>query len=121
MVQLRAESGGNGLQDLILSLQKNRKDLAEAIKILKKRGIAKAEAEKNYRIELQKEMLRLKADGVPVTGMSDLARGNELVANLKMKRDIAETLYDTAKQQIYYLKIEIGIIENMMAAERKGE
>ena len=45
-------------------------------------------------------MLRLRAEGVPVTIISDLCRGNEKIADLKLKRDIAETLYES-KYAVY--------------------
>ncbi len=108
------------MQDLMNSLNQNRKGLQKAIKIMKQRGIDKAKAEQEYRIALQQEMLRLKASGIAVTGIGDLARGETRVAGLKANRDISETLYETAKQQIYYLKIELSIAENLIKMEVKG-
>lgn len=108
------------MQDLLNELNLHRGNLNLAIKELKARGQAKAEAEKNYRVELAKEMLRLRAEGTPVTIISDLCRGNEKIATLKMKRDIAETLYDSAMQAIYNYKLNIDIIQNQINATHKG-
>ncbi|MBB6219012.1 hypothetical protein HNQ80_005190 [Anaerosolibacter carboniphilus] len=109
------------MQHLVIELDKQRKTLTSAIKILKQRGIDKAETEKKYRIAVAKEILRLRDESIPVTIISDLVRGNEEIADLKMKRDIAETMYESCLQKIYQTKLELGIIERQIEAERKGE
>ncbi|WMM26683.1 hypothetical protein RBU61_08390 [Tissierella sp. MB52-C2] len=109
------------MQDLQMELNKYRNDLSKAITIIKVRGKAKAIAERDYRVELAKEILRLRAEGMPVTIISDLCRGNEKIADLKMKRDIAETLYESNMQFIYKTKLNIDIVMKQIEAERKGE
>jgi len=59
--------------------------------------------------------------GMPVTIISDICRGKAEIAKLKFERDFAETLYETCLQKIYQCKIEMGIIEEQMRAERRGE
>ena len=108
------------MQDLIIELQDLRKTLNLAIEVLKERGYKKAQAEQNYRVALAKEILTNRDKGVPVTIISDICRGNEEIAKLKLERDIAETLYDTAQQKIYSTKLELQIVENQLNAERKG-
>jgi translation elongation factor EF-Ts len=109
------------MQDLMNALAEERQTLSQAIAILKERGINKAKAERDYRIALAQEELRLKAEKMPATLIMDLSRGNELVADLRMERDIAEALYETCQQKIYQSKKEIDIILLLMQAERKGE
>jgi len=87
---------------------------------MKKRGKVKAQAERDYRVELAKQILIERGKGTPVTIINDICRGNKIIANLKMERDIADTLYDTCLQKIYQSKLEINVIENQMSAERKG-
>lgn len=108
------------LFELLSELNQKRETLEFAIKQMKKRGQAKAKAECNYRISLATGILKEREIGTPVTIISDVCRGNENIANLKMERDIADTLYDTCLQKIYQTKMEINIIENQMNAERKG-
>lgn len=108
------------MQDLINELNLHRGNLNLAIKELKVRGQAKAEAEKNYRIALAKEMLRLRTEGTPVTIISDLCRGNEQIATLKMQRDIADSLYESNMQAIYNYKLNIDIVQNQINATYKG-
>lgn len=108
------------MQDLINELNLHRGNLNRTIDELKILGTNKAEAEKNYRIALAKEMLRLRTEGTPVTIISDLCRGNEQIATLKMQRDIAESLYESNMQAIYNHKLNIDIIQNQINAIHKG-
>ena len=109
------------MQELQIELNNLRSDLNKAIKIIKERGKSKAIAERDYRVELAKEILRLRLEGMPVTIISDLCRGNEKIAELKMNRDIAETLYESNLQFIYSTKLNIDIVMKQIEAERKGE
>ena len=108
------------MQDLQKEMRELRNTLTLAITELKKRGREKAKAEMDYRVALQKKMLLERNKGTPVTIISDICRGDEGIAELKMQRDITETFYETALQKIYQCKLEIGIIEKEMEAERKG-
>ena len=108
------------MQDLINELNLHRGNLNLAIKELKTRGQAKAKAERDYRVALAGTILELRAEGNPVTIINDLARGNKEIAELKMKRDIAESLYDSCYQAIYNYKLNIDIIQNQINATYKG-
>jgi len=107
--------------ELTVELNDKRKTLDLAITELKKRGSKKAEKERNYRVELAKEILIQRNNGVPVTIINDICKGNESLADLRMERDIAKTLYETCMQKIYQCKLEISLIEKQMTAERKGQ
>lgn len=108
------------MQDLMIEMQQLRKTLNLAIEKLKERGYKKAEAERKYRVALQKKILEERDKGTPVTIISDICRGDEEIAKLKQERDIAETLYETAYEKILSTKIELKIVENQLEAERKG-
>lgn len=109
------------MQDLMIELKKQLKTLDRAIAALVERGKEKAEAERDYRVALQKEILLQRDAGMPVTIISDVCRGKNEIADLKMKRDIAETMWETCLQKIYSCKININILESLMDAERKGQ
>ena len=91
--------------------------LDKAVPEFKKRGLEKAEAEKKYRIALAKEFLMLRDQGEKVTIMSDLARGKEEIAELKFQRDVAETLYESAKEAIMIYKKQIDTLMTIYKAE----
>ncbi len=109
------------MQDLMIEMGDLRNTLSIAITELKRRGRDKAKAEQDYRVALAKEMLIQRDAGQPVTIIGDICRGKAEIAKLKFERDFAETLYTTCMQKIYQCKIEMGIIENQINAERKGE
>ena len=106
--------------DLINKATKLQDKLNFAIKELRQRGIDKARTEADYRIALARKMLLERNAGMPVTIIGDICRGDEKIAELKMKRDIAETLYDTCMQAIYATKLEINIVMDYMKSERQG-
>lgn len=108
------------MQDLQIELKKLREKLDTAITELKKRGQAKAQAEHDYRVALAKEILLQRSDGVPVTVISDICRGKEEIAKLKLERDVAETLYESCMQAIYSCKINMDLVQKQIDAERKG-
>lgn len=82
--------------ELSLELKKQYDRLEKEKNALYRLGREKAEAERKYRVALQQEELKLKEKGYAATLISDLARGNEEVANLKFERDVAETMYKSA-------------------------
>jgi hypothetical protein len=108
------------MQDLQMELKQLRNKLDTAITELKKRGQHKAQAEHDYRVALAKEMTIQRTDGMPVTILSDICRGKEEIAKLKMERDIAESLYESCLQAIYSCKINIELVQKQIDAERKG-
>lgn len=57
-----------------------------------------AEAEESYRKALAVKIVYLHEEGVAWSTCGDLARGNEQVAAFKRERDIAEGLYEAARQ-----------------------
>ena len=108
------------MQSLQSEMTNLRAELNKAITILKERGQAKAIAERDYRVAVAKEILVLRDKGIAVTIIDNLVKGKEEIADLKLERDIAETLYNTAFQYIYSTKLNIDIVLRQLEAERKG-
>lgn len=73
----------------------------EAEKVLAQRHREAAQAERDYREALAKEITTLQAAGKPATVARDLARGDKHVAELQFKRNLAEGLVDAAQQSIW--------------------
>lgn len=55
---------------------------------LKTLGINKAQTERDYKVRQAKEILKLRAEGYPVTIIQDLVKGNEEVAELRLEIEI---------------------------------
>lgn len=85
--------------------------LTKALAEYKKRGLDYAKAYKNYRMLLSQELLKLKAEGMPVTIAYDIARGTEQVANAKEQEIITECLYKSCQEAINTYKLQIKILQ----------
>ena len=85
--------------------------LTSALSEYKKRGKDYAEAYKKYRMLLSQELLKLKAEGMPVTIAYDIARGTEIVANAKEQEIITECLYKSCQEAINTYKLQIKILQ----------
>lgn len=91
--------------------------LTKALEQYKQRGSEYANAYKNYRVALTKKLLLLRDDGIPVTILGDLARGDENVAELKRQEIIAESLYKSCQEAINSYKLQIRTLTEQMKTE----
>lgn len=108
-------------QDLYNLLKQQRKLLSDTVKAMKDTGRKLADFERNYRIAYRKEVLRLHIqDDVAWTACADLAKGDETVAELRFKRDIAKSDYEVCQEKIMQTKLEIRILETEITEERRG-
>lgn len=92
-------------------------DAEKRVDELRESGRNKASTEWRYRVELAKKMWELKAGGVPATGMSDLARGDEDIAMLKFYRDAAETDFKASQEALNVAKLKIRVVSDQIARE----
>ena len=77
-----------------------------------------AEAERDYKITLRQEALKLRAENnTPVTLIQQTVYGIKEVADKRMKRDIAETMYKTSQEYINTLKLRIRVLEGQLSRE----
>jgi hypothetical protein len=74
----------------------------------------RAETEKAYKIALRQEILRLKEEKLPATLILDLAKGCDHVAELRFKRDIAKTMYDSGRDSMKATEIEGSLLQTIV-------
>lgn len=103
--------------DLFLELQQKLKELDASIKYLRKSGREYAEAEKNYKMTLRTEVLRLKEEGMAATLINLTIYGVPNVAEARFKRDICEQVYKANMESINATKLMIRILSNQIARE----
>ena len=101
-------------------------ELTISIKKLRHTGQALAEAERDYKITLRQEALKLKLeDKLPVTLINQIIFGVPEVADKRFKRDIAETMYNTNQEHINATKLKLRLLESQInrewGASGKGE
>lgn len=98
----------NELQDLIVRSQ-------QAIKLMGRYGREYAEAERDYKVALMEEALKLRAQDMPVTLIDKVVYGK--VANQRFKRDTAEVMWKTAQENNNSIKLQIRILNAQIERE----
>ena len=107
--------------DLYEEMNNLNKLLKSALAEYKKRGMEYAKAYKNYRVKVAQELLRLKAEGMPVTIAYDIARGKDEVASAKEQEIITECLYKSCQEAINTYKLQIKILQEQINKEYANE
>lgn len=106
--------------DLIQEIGAKSALLDAAIKQLGIRGKAYAQAEHDYRVAMRQKILEERSNGTPVTIISDICRGDPQVAKLRLERDIALTVYESAQEAINGYKLQIRILDSQVEREWGG-
>ena len=104
-------------QDLMIEMQGRIKMLDTALQQLGNRGRAYAQAERDYREALSKKILMERDKGTPVTIISDVCRGDRQIAGLRFNRDVAQTVYEAAKEACNVYKLEIRTLDEQISRE----
>lgn len=105
------------MQDLMASLQAMSNELTESVKALRRNGANYAQAEKDYKILLRQECLKLRDDGMAVGMIDKTCYGIPSVAEARFKRDVAEAVYKANQEHINAVKLQLRLIENQIGRE----
>ena len=89
-----------------------------SVKALRKYGQELAECEKNYKVTLRQEALKLRTEkDMAVTLINQIVYGIPEVADKRFKRDVAQTMYSVALENINSIKLQMRILENQLQRE----
>lgn len=80
-----------------------------------------AVAESKYRSLLAETVLRLEAEGRPVTNLQIIARGKKDVAQAKIEQVTSEALYKATLEAINVYKLQIKILQSQVEKEWSNE
>lgn len=105
------------MQDLMNDLQKYSTELDMSVKRLRRNGEALAQAEKDYKILLRQEVLKLRDEGMAVGIIDKTIYGVPSVAEARFKRDVAEAMYKANQEHINTTKLHLRIIESQISRE----
>ena len=106
------------IMDLFNELQRLTNDLNISIKKLRETGTDFAQAERDYKITLREEALKLRAEkGMPVTLIQQVVYGVPEVANKRFTRDVKEAIYQANQEAINSIKLQMRIIEGQLNRE----
>lgn len=103
--------------DLWSEIREEMEMLDKALSEIKPRGRDRAQTDHDYRMALSKRIIELRADGCPATVLLDISRGESRIAQLRLNRDIADSLYTSALEAINVQKIKIRVLEGQLARE----
>jgi hypothetical protein len=104
--------------DYVNDIFNKQKELDACIRQLKDYGIKLAQKEKDYKICLRQEALKLRSEkGMPVTLINQIVYGVPEVAEKRFQRDVAETMYQTCQERINTLKLQIRILSSQVDRE----
>ena len=104
--------------DLYNELARKTDELNISIKKLRETGTTYAEAERDYKITLREEALKLRAEkGMAVTLIQQVVYGVPEVADKRFKRDVAEAIYQANQEAINSIKLQIRVIESQLNRE----
>ena len=107
--------------ELYNELQQKTKELETSIKLLRQNGTAYAQAEKDYKILLRSECLKLRDEGMAVGMIDKTCFGIPTVAEARFKRDVAEAVYKANQEAIQSIKLQLRLIESQIQREWGGK
>ena len=103
--------------DLYSDLQTQVDLLQKSLEKLKETGKAYATAERDYKILLRQECLKLRDEGMAIGMIDKTCYGIPSVAEARFKRDVAESIYRANQEAINTYKLKIRLIENQIQRE----
>lgn len=103
--------------DLYQELVNKTEQLEYRFKQLRANGTAYAQAEKDYKILLRQECLKLRDEGMAIGMIDKTCYGIPSVAEARFKRDVAEATYKANQEAINSLKLQIRIIDSQISRE----
>ena len=103
--------------DLYNELESKIQELEVSIRSLRKTGQKYAEAERDYKILLRQEVLKLRDEGQAIGVITLTCYGIPSVAEARFKRDIAETIYKANLEAINSIKLQLRLLENQIQRE----
>ena len=103
--------------DLYNELESKIHELEISIRSLRKTGQKYAEAERDYKILLRQEVLKLRDEGQAIGVITLTCYGIPSVAEARFKRDTAEAIYKANLEAINSIKLQLRLLENQIQRE----
>ena len=103
--------------DLYVELQAKTRQLEASIKQLRQNGTAYAQAEREYKILLRQECLRLRDEGMAIGMIDKVCYGVPSVAEARFNRDVCESVYRANLEAIQSVKLQLRLIESQIQRE----
>lgn len=105
------------MTDLYEELQAKTRQLDASIKQLRKNGTEYAQKERDYKVLLRTECLKLKEDGMAIGMIDKTCYGIPAVAEARFQRDISKVVYEANQEAIQAIKLQMRLIESQIQRE----
>lgn len=105
------------IMELLNDLQSKIKELEISVKQLRTSGTNYAQAEKDYKILLRSECLKLRDEGMAIGMIDKTCYGIPSVAEARFKRDVAEAVYKANQEAINSIKLQLRLLEGQIQRE----
>lgn len=103
--------------ELYEELESLTRQLDVSIKSLRKTGGEYAKAERDYKVLLRQECLRLRDEGMAIGMIDKTCYGIPSVAEARFRRDVAESVYRANQEAINSIKLRMRLIEAQIQRE----
>lgn len=103
--------------DLYNELQAKTRQLDVSIRSLRRSGTEYAQAERDYKLLLRKECLKLRDDGMAIGMIDKTCYGIPEVAEARFKRDVSKTVYTANLEAINSIKLQMRLLESQIQRE----
>lgn len=103
--------------ELYNELQAKTRQLEASVKQLRTSGSEYAEAERNYKVLLRQECLKLRDEGMAIGMIDKTCYGIPSVAEARFKRDVADAVYKANLEAINSIKLQMRLIESQLQRE----
>lgn len=103
--------------DLIDKIQQILDLLSASIRSLRKTSEQYAEAERDYKILLRQQALKLRDEGMAIGMITLTIYGIPEVAEARLKRDISEANYKANQEAINSYKLQLRLLDNQVNRE----
>lgn len=104
-------------QDLMTEMNQQILMLNKSLKQLRVTSEAYAQAERDYKILLRQECLKLRDSGMAIGMIDKTCYGIPSVAEARFRRDVAEGIYDANKEAINTIKLQLRLLEGQISRE----
>ena len=93
------------------------REMREAQRMMAGLGRKRAEAEREYRVAIRTRTLWEREKGTPATYMSDVVRGYQDIAQLRLERDVADAEYEANREAVNVAKKTVDTFREVIARE----
>ena len=103
--------------DLMQEMLQKQNELDLSIKQLRHTGTAYAQAERDYKIALRTEAMKLRDSGMAIGMIDKTIYGVPTIAELRFKRDVAEAVYRANQEAINSIKLILRLLDSQISRE----